>query len=426
MRFKPGSRLLARITRLEAERGIFIPGHRLEPYRGAELAPWEIRLAGEDGRAFGSRAAPIALKDAGIYTTFFGTDATLAMLIEQSPKNAKAIQSGLSGDAIVQLRAFDLASLYEGAALAAGDYLELELADRKGGSFVARPVAAAGLAPERRAHWLAALAEGAAAAMRELGRPVSPIVFIGEAFAAAPASLRERPAAAFSDYFNEGGSLQIREFGGRPFMWAADADIPSLLAGPAPAGADAEGGGIEGYSQAMADLGFALNADLVEALVRDALWKGGSVDAALWRCFDGAAELGIPEDQIADMLEEARGFARELASEEDPLAGKPELLGMRSSLLELYAPFLAWMRKLGALEPSPSDLDTEDFSLLANSMRSIGELIHLLAAGAPVSARDRENLGANLPAMAAMARELMEAVEAGIRSASRGRRAPRE
>lgn len=69
MPFNAGSRLLAKLTRLELERGIFIAGHRFEPYRGPEIAPWDIELATAGGGALASRTVPLALRDAAI---FFG------------------------------------------------------------------------------------------------------------------------------------------------------------------------------------------------------------------------------------------------------------------------------------------------------------------------------------------------------------------
>lgn len=346
------------------------------------------------------------------------------MLIDQSWSNAKAIQGASAGDALVRLKAFDLGALYAEAALAAGDYLDLELADPEGSRFLVRPLKAASLAPERRRAWFAALGEGTESAMRELGRPVPPLSFIAAAFAAAPAHLREDPAAAFSEYFNESKALQIKEFGGKTFMWARDADILALLmSAPGP---DREGGDEDGLSRALAELGFALDADEVEAFVRDALWRGEGIEEALDRCFAGAADLGMPQTELGGLLDEAREFARRVAATEDPLSGTPKMARLRSSLLDLYAPFLAWMRRLGALVSSSSDLDTEQFTLLSSSMQGVCELIALLGEGRSIAPREFADFEMQLPALGAMTRELMDAVEAGLGGGRRpGRPAPK-
>ena len=65
-----------------------------------------------------------------------------------------------------------------------------------------------------------------------------------------------------------------------------------------------------------------------------------------------AAELA-PCAALRRVFQDGRDPHRATAA---TLAGKPELLGMRSSLLELYAPFLAWMRKLGAVTMPPVKL----------------------------------------------------------------------
>ncbi len=421
MRFSPGSRLLVKITPLERERGIFISGHRFEPYRGPEIAPWDIALAPEEGKAFASRSIPFSLKNVAIYFTFFGKTVMLSMLIEQERSNAKALSSAGASDALVRLRVFDLKAFYAESGLAAGDYRDIELADPEGSRFLVRPRKAASIAPERRKAWFAAMDEGVEAAMRGLGRPVEPSSFMEATFESAPAWVREEPAAAFSEYFNDGKALQAEEFGGRVFMWGSGVSIPELLmSADAPARSrDDE----DGLSRDLAALGFALDADEIAAFVRDALWRGEGVEEALARCFIGASELGLPKKKLDTLLDEARAFAHGVAAAWDRSAENPDVARIRSALLDIYALFLVWMRRMGNLVSSPSDLDTEEFSLLSTAMKGVCEFIVNLGKGQSPEPGNLSGFEKQLPSLGEMIGELMAAIEGTLAGKSRRRRA---
>jgi hypothetical protein len=113
--------------------------------------------------------------------------------------------------------------------LSAGDYLELELQDPAGRSFKARPVKAADIEPNLHTAWLGAMDAAVKTAMHKLKSPVPPETLIREAFLAAPKELLGKPAAAFSEYYNESGALQIRDVGASSVMWKHGADIPALI-----------------------------------------------------------------------------------------------------------------------------------------------------------------------------------------------------
>ena len=359
MPLSPGDRLLAKITKIERERGIFIAGHRFEPYRNTETEPWNIGLSGADGRAFAKRTIPLSLKSAIVFFSFFDRQDMLALFIAQDRGNAKSLASSGLDDILLRIHAYDMKTFYDEEKLEAGDYLDLELSDSSGTSFTLRPLKASSISVDRRKAWFTAMEEGAASAMRSLGRPSSPPEFIAAAFASAAAAVREEPAASFSEYFNESGMLQMKEYSGATFMWGRGDDIPALLmsAGNADSRTEDE---LDDLSRSLSSLGFALNSDEIAAFVRDALWRGERVEEALNRCFSGAEDLGLPRKKLEAVLGEARAFAQEIAAGWDRSAENPDTARIRSALLDIYAAFLGWMRKIGALAPSPADLDTEE------------------------------------------------------------------
>lgn len=424
--FPAGSRLLARITPLERERNIFIVGHRLEPYRAMDTPPWGVKLSTESGEALSSRLIPISLDAAAIFFTFFGMEELFSLLVDQDSDNAKTLTSAGSAfkDAIIRVKAFDLGSLYASGSLAAGDYLEFELADRSGTRFTVRPLKAADIPPERKAAWFRGLDRGREAAMRTLERPVSPTDFIAALFAGAPRLVREEPAAALSEYYNDSGTLQIKVFGGRSFMWTSGVDIPTLLFPDGhPEDAD-DDDDEDDLSRSLAALGFALNSAEIDAFVRDALWRGQGVEEALDRCFTGAGELGLPRKKLDALMGEVRAFAQGVAAGWDRSAENPEIVRIRSALLDMYAAFLNWMRRIGGLITSPSDLDTEDFSLLSEAMQNICLFIVAFGSGeAPDSNEGIDEISQQLTPLAEMTDSLMESIEEGLGgTVRRGRR----
>ncbi len=417
--FPAGSRLLAKITPLERERNVFIIGHRLEPYRAADIAPWDVKLSTESVETLSSRLIPIALDDAAVFFTLFGHEEFFYLLAAQDDTNAKTLAKAPpeSRDVIVRITAFDMHGFYDTTQLSAGDYLDIEVTDTSGACFIARPLTADSILPQQRAAWFRALDRGREAALRELSHPVDPLVFIHEVFSSAPASARKEPAASFSEYFNGSNTLEIKSFGGRSFMWEKGYDIPALLLDGKIESED----DLDELSATLADNGFALDSTEVAAFVRDALSRGAGVEEALGRCFAGADKLGMPKKKLDDLIGKARGFGMNIARDWDGAREDPEAVRMRSLLLDIYSPFLLWMRKIGGIVSSPEQLDTAEFNALSEAMQNVCELLHLVADGELDDPDSCSKFIEQAPTLAKMTRELMDSVEAGILEA-RGKR----
>jgi hypothetical protein len=407
MNFLQGSHLLAKLTPLEIKRGIFIVGHRLEPLHSELLPPWEVELTMSDGKALPSRILPISLDDARIFFTFFGGESIVDLLVEQDEENGKALMAGTE-DAIVRVRACEASTLYKEAGLAAGDYLDLEMADKEGKRFIVRPVRAAGIKPEQREAWFAAVSAAAKAAMQELKVPEHPIFFIEVLFESAPSHVLAAPAASFSEFYNTSGELEIRELAGHDFMWAAGADIPGLLLS---AGFSTGDGDVDELTKSFGNLGLALDSEEVADFVCDALWRGGNIDDALARCLGSSESLGLPKAEFKAVLAATRKFAEGIAAGYDRSREDPVAAGLRASLLDLYAPFLAWMRRLGGIVQSESDLETEEFGMLTETMQNVCELIHYLGDGQVPKGLPIADFQRQLPELSARALDLMDEIE---------------
>ncbi len=413
MSLLPGSRILVKITKLERERGLLIAGHRFEMCRDPGIAPWDIALSDGQGRPITVRLAPFSLKDACIFFSFFGGHETLSLLMEQDDSNAATLSSPDTEDALIRLKAHDLEAYYKNHGLETGDYLDFELADSTGSRFKVRPLKASSIPEGRRKAWFAAVAEGVQCATRALGQPVPPSAFIAAAFSASDVSVRTEPAAAFSEYFNEGGALQIKEFMGRAFMWTSEADIPALVMATANRGY-APGDAADDLTRSLGELGIAFDSAEIASFVRDALWHGKGVDFALGRCFAGVSELGLPRKKLDALLRKARAFAQDLATSWDRSGENAELAELRSCLLDIYAAFLDWMRRIGPFVSSPADLDTDEFSSLSEVMQGICDSVALIdsdSVGLDAGMNPIADLSAELVGLRGVASSLMRSIE---------------
>jgi hypothetical protein len=297
--FRRGSRMLAKLSEAEAASGVFVPGSRLEPLRRPAARPWRVELVDEAGKSLGRRAARMGYLEYTWLNWFFDSREVAAQLREQDAANGWPStlweQSAPGVDVLVE--GFDLRAAPCGRGLAAGDYLELELLDDAGSSFRARPVKAESVAPASREAWLAAARRAFGEAAASLGGPAPPRDFLGAALAAEP-GLLERPAASLSEFYEEGGYLDLYDFYGTSTMWLSGELVPRIARG----------------------------------------------EPALAR-LDGAAP---PNGALADLERESRVLAGEIARAHDPRLDDPRRAALRAPLLDLYGDYLIARRAIAS------------------------------------------------------------------------------
>jgi hypothetical protein len=421
--FPPGSRLLAKITPLERERGFFIIGHRLEPFRAVDIAPWDESILTESGEERKTRFVSIPLDDVWIFFSFFGTENFPRFLILQDETNARPLTDAMKGnrDVLARIKVVDMQDIYASAGLSAGDYLSLELIDNSGLHFVARPCRAESITSDRRADWFHHIDRAKDAARQSLDCPLHPTQFIRELYRRLPASVLQNPAASFSEYFNESRSLKIEEFMGKSFMWVNTEDISSLLLGNVETRPDDE---LDDVSKLLAEIGLALDSVEITAFVRDALWRGEGVDEAMRRCFVGVETLGIPKKKLAGVLENVRMFGIGIAQCWNRADEKPDIADFRSCVLDIYSQFLAWFRRIGGLFTSPMQLQTKDFNTLFEQMNSIVRIIHAIHDGEYDAEEELSSSGKQVSILGERTKKLMEKIEAELTAEEGGSTIP--
>jgi len=368
--FPPGTRVLARLHPTEVSRGIFISGHRFEPLRNASLPPWLVDIEEAGGQALESRNVGLSLSDALVFYRLFGESAAPYLLLGQSDANRKALERG--ADAIVRIIAFDAAAFYARHGLAAGDYVSLSLLDGSGERFSLAPLRAADIDDDRRREFFAALASAAEAALEARSAPLDPISCIREIFSRCPASVLSDPMGSFSEFYNEGGLLELRDFGGVSFMCRkGEALAESMMGEPEPPR------GVTELEEALIEAGLSLTEDEVEAFIRDALYHGRPAGEGLERAFGGVDGLGLPKRLRARLERLSLALSERVEEDYDPDEDSRDLAELRSDLLALYGGFLAWMRRVGSWISSPEELETEEFSTLMQLMRHVAQVIAL-------------------------------------------------
>ncbi len=421
--FPPGSRLLAKITPLERERGFFIIGHRLEPFRAVEIAPWDLSIVTESGEERKTRFVSISLPEVWTFFSFFGTENFPHFLVLQDETNESPLVDAMKGnrDTLVRIKIVDMQDLYASEGLSAGDYLSLELTDNSGLHFIVRPCRAESITPDRRADWFQHIDRAKDAARQSLDCPVHPTQFIRELYRRLPAAVLENPAASFSEYFNENRSLKIEEFMGKSFMWVNDEDISSLLLGSAETHSDDE---LDDVSKLLAELGLALDSVEITAFVRDALWRGESVDDAMQRCFVGVETLGLPKKKLAGVLEKVRIFGIGIAQCWKRADENPDIADFRSRLLDVYSQFLAWFRRISSIVTSPMQLQTKNFNTLFGQMNSIVRIIHAIHDGEYDTEKELSSSSKQISLLGEKNKKLMEKIEAELTAEEGGYTVP--
>lgn len=348
-----------------------IPGHRLEPLRNASLPPWLVEIEDDEGIALDSRTVGLSLSDAALFYRLFGQSALAYLILGQSDNNRQALERGQ--DAIVRIVAFDAADFYERHGLAAGDYACLELQDASGERFLLSAVKAADIPGDEREAFMAMLEEGATLATSESNGSMDPQRCIKATFARCPATILSSPKASFSEFYNERGILELREFGGSSFLCAKGQQLAPTERHDLADFEDASE-----LEQAIIEAELSITEDEIAAFVMDALRAGRPASEGIGRALAGLDEAGLGARERKRLARLALAFAEEVADGYDPEREAEEVAELRSSLLDIYSDFIAWMRRVGSFVDDPRDMESETFSNLFGLMRHVSQLIEIV------------------------------------------------
>jgi hypothetical protein len=121
---------------------------------------------------------------------------------------------------------------------------------------------------------------------------------------------------------------------------------------------------------------FAFNADEIKALMLDMAYRGTTLQDLWDRFFESSPQWTVfPEaaDELIDLIED---YCDEALANYDP--ERDGFGEMRAALVDIYANYIAWMRRLDTKLRSPEDLPIEKFTELANLISSLNEFMLIL------------------------------------------------
>jgi len=376
--FPVGSRVLAKIHPIEREHGIFIPGHRFEPLRNLTMAPWLLKLEAADQSVFKSRKISLTMRDAELFHMLFGKPEFLYLLIGQDKFNIKVLEQVKQGTGLdttlARIQVYDFSKFYEINQLSAGDYLSLESMEPAGKAFKVSAVPASNITKARSQTHIAALDKAVEATLISLDGPTEPSIMIREIYRHCDPVIFEKPAIAFSEYFNSCKKLDISDFGASAYMWKAGEQTASKMWTHE-----------EGLSDDATELeeiidecGLSISEAEIEAFVCDALYRGKKARSGFDRIIDGIEDFGIPEDKMAELKQLGYDLADEVAESYNRSDEIAKYAKLRTELVDLYARFLVWMRHMGSVMQHHEDIQTEEFQTLSEAMSGICEALEFV------------------------------------------------
>ena len=420
--FPLGSRILAKIHPIEREHGVFIPGHRFEPLRRLETAPWRLRLETADKSVFETRKISLALKDAEIFYKLLGKPMFMFLLVNQDRSNLKVLEQlnqGTGVDAtLARIQVYDFSRYYEVNHLSAGDYLSSESIEPAGDAFNVSPVLASGITETRYKAYFSAMDKAVEATFKSLDGPTEPRLMIETIHRNCAPSVLENPSAAFSEYFNKGKTLGISEFGVNSYIWRFDEEItPDILLNRESPEED-----VTELEEIIDECGLSISEAEIEAFVCDALYRGKKARSGFDRIIEGIEDFNIPAKKIAKLKKLGYELADEVAETYNRSDEIAKYAKLRTELVDLYAKFLVWMRQMGSVMQQHEDIETEEFVTLSEAVSGICEAIEFVNDSVDLDDINEEESQAlaeikrTLPAIRNSVLALMEIVENRLRN----------
>lgn len=413
-----GAVFLVRLDPLECAKKVLIPGHRFEPFHALRISipSLELRYAKPIQPALNSdmpnaSAAPIAplpkknivLPAREVHRFFLLLDpmTLYSTLEEMCPGNIPGTNSDMTAEPnrLIRLTVFDLEPLSPGP-IAPGTSIRITTINYQKGIFSAEVLTPDRLAQRDPEPWFEALDTAFEQAFAQLKFPRSNHSLLPLVYQLGGPSLYADPPAALSDYLSAGRAAQLILYSNEHLIWKKGADPDSIVL----TDLDAPGTGARKPRHAPAeftkpgsskkkratsikkrldrfleDFEFSYDAEEVKSMMLDMaycgktlqdLWNRFFAECPQWIMFADAAEL---PNVLGELLEE---YCIEVLKTYDP-ASDP-FGDMRTAAIDLYADYIAWLRRLDARLRAPEDLPLEQFRELAGLIGSLNELMFLM------------------------------------------------
>lgn len=447
-----GASFLVRLDPLECAKKVLIPGHRFEPFHSYRISIPRLEIRLPDASPLPKKNIVLPYNEILRFHNLLNFMDIFYMLEEMYPGNfpADLAQASQAFDRLIRLSVFDLEPLFPGG-IQQGSYVRLSVQRYQKGIFTAAPVTPEEASRLDREAWFSTMDAAFARAFDELKFPRRNDTLLSLVYRYGGEALYGNPAAALIDYLDAKRAAEIIYFGGENLIWkkgvdpehivlsgldaygtgsrkpgkaspAARATSTPTSAAPAktsnsasaapPKTAPAQTNGAP--SEAARPIApvrapakprkgrkpslkarlnrffeayeFAFNADEIKALMLDMVYRGTTLQDLWDRFFESSPQWTVfPEaaDELIDLIED---YCDEALANYDP--ERDGFGEMRAALVDIYANYIAWMRRLDTKLRSPEDLPIEKFTELANLISSLNEFMLIMNSPAKANLGD--------------------------------------
>ncbi|MGB9686693.1 MAG: hypothetical protein ACPLYX_09380 [Rectinema subterraneum] len=427
-----GASFLVRLDPLECAKKVLIPGHRFEPFHSYRISIPRLEIRLPDASPLPKKNIVLPYNEILRFHNLLNFMDIFYMLEEMYPGNfpADLAQASQGFDRLIRLSVFDLEPLFPGG-IQQGSYVRLSVQRYQKGIFTAAPVTPEEVSRLDREAWFSAMDAAFARAFDELKFPRRNDTLLSLVYRYGGEALYVNPAAALVDYLDAKRAAEIIYFGGENLIWKKGVDPEHIVlsgldaygtgsrkpgkASPAAratstptsaAPARAENSAVPAkprkgrkpslkarLNRFFEAYEFAFNADEIKALMLDMVYRGTTLQDLWDRFFESSPQWTVfPEaaDELIGLIED---YCDEALANYDP--ERDGFGEMRAALVDIYANYIAWMRRLDTKLRSPEDLPIEKFTELANLISSLNEFMLILnsqAKGGPGDPSEREVL----------------------------------
>lgn len=362
------------------------------------------------------RTIAVPLPDAASCFELFGQESFFPLLGAEDSANAN-VEPADGRDAIVRLSAFDMGDFYRNTGFSEGDYLRCRVLDWEEGVFSAERVSSEDVT-HCREHWFRKMEEAFKAAFEFFGHPMDiPSQLLSAHFFLEYSALTN-PGGTLGELLEAENDLQFVSRGiNQSAIWNAPNppdDIPITF--------DHEVQPIEGVTgdldEILVDTGSSLNAEEVEAFMRDALFHGRDREYAVRRAFQ-KSHLTFAHEAQASSFEEELETLWDTVSEEYVPARDATVGPIRRRLLDLFVEHMLWIRSLDERGADPACLPVaamrdvlEFFNMISNAIILLNEEL-ITADGA--DSGELVKLAEQVPQLERVGSELLQMAEDAVR-----------
>lgn len=216
--FFRGASALIRLTPMELERGILIPGHRFLPLYNLDIPPSFLNIRIE-GKEPGKKPTTLRYQEALFYYRLFGTQKMMALLVmEDTDIDPLLMDEESYPDSSFTIDALDMGRWYREWGAEEGFCLKATLSDWNSGAFTLEPATAPRDDRAARA-WIERL-EGAFLDMwDERPWPLPPDEELARAFHRAGREILEDPPLHIGGFLAESRRVKVVDLDDRSFIW---------------------------------------------------------------------------------------------------------------------------------------------------------------------------------------------------------------